>query len=111
MPGTHGTHGSRVMIVTATGARSELGKDRGETNCVLTTSTFESKQMNRAIAAEFVIAVLATQMDALRRILGTSELTLPQFGWALIPPVILFVLWELGKLVARTGLATGPSPA
>jgi hypothetical protein len=25
-----------------------------------------------------------------------------EFRWALIPPVILLALWELGKLIART---------
>ncbi|MEY9893571.1 Ca2+-transporting ATPase [Catenulispora sp. MAP5-51] len=78
---------------------------RSETDSVLTTATFDSPQMNRAIAAEIVIAVLTTQMDALRRVLGTTDLSLPQFGWALLPPVVLFVLWELGKLVARRTIA------
>ena len=39
-------------------------------------------------------------MDALRRLLGTTDLGMPQFGWALVPPVVLLVLWEAGKLVA-----------
>jgi Ca2+-transporting ATPase len=77
---------------------------RSETASILTTATFESKQMNKAIIAEFVIAVLTTQMDALRRILGTTQLTFREFAWALLPAVVLFLLWELGKLVARQRL-------
>ena len=74
---------------------------RSETASILTTATFESRQMNRALIVEFVLAVLTTQMDALRRILGTTQLTFREFAWALAPAVALFLLWELGKLVAR----------
>ncbi len=74
---------------------------RSETDSIFTTATFASKQMNRALIIEVVLAVLTTQMDALRRILGTVELTFPQFAWALIPPVALLILWEIGKLAAR----------
>ena len=74
---------------------------RSETDSILTTATFESRQMNRTILLEFVLAVLTTQMDALRRILGTTQLTFREFTWALVPPMVLFLLWELGKLLAR----------
>jgi len=68
---------------------------------VLTPSTFDSKQMNWAALGEFVLAVLTTQMDAFRRILGTTQLDLRQFGWALLAAVIFLLLWEAGKLLAR----------
>ncbi len=74
---------------------------RNETATALTTATFDSRQMNRAALLEFVLAVLVTQMDALRRMLGTTELDMQQFAWALVPAVLLFGLWELGKFVAR----------
>jgi P-type Ca2+ transporter type 2C len=74
---------------------------RSETGTILTTATFESRQMNRALVIEFVLAVLSTQMDALRRILGTTQLSFREFLWALAPAVALFLLWELGKLIAR----------
>ncbi len=63
--------------------------------------------MNRTILLEFVLAVLTTQLDVLRRILGTAELTFREFTWALVPPVVLLLLWELGKLVARRYRAGG----
>ena len=83
---------------------------RSETDSILTTATFESRQMNRTMLLEFVLAVLTTQMDALRRILGTTELTFREFTWALVPAVGLFLLWELGKLLARrlAGASTPP---
>jgi Ca2+-transporting ATPase len=74
---------------------------RSETETVLTTSTFDSKQMNWALVGEFALAVLTTQMDVFRRLLGTTELTSQQFVWALVPALLLLLLWELGKLVAR----------
>ena len=74
---------------------------RFETGTILTTATFDSKQMNRAIIAEVILAVLTTQMDALRRLLDTTDLNVREFGWALVPAVGLFVLWELGKFLAR----------
>jgi P-type Ca2+ transporter type 2C len=40
-------------------------------------------------------------MDVFNRLLGTTQLNLRQFGWALVPPVALLVLWELGKYIAR----------
>jgi Ca2+-transporting ATPase len=74
---------------------------RSETRTALTTATFDSKQMNWAMLDEFVLAVLVTQMDVFNRLLGTTQINLRQFGWALIPALALLVLWELGKYVAR----------
>jgi Ca2+-transporting ATPase len=74
---------------------------RSETATIFKTSTFESKQMNYAALGEFILAVLTTQLDALRRILGTTDLTMRQFRWALIPPLALLGLWEAAKFIAR----------
>ena len=74
---------------------------RSETDSVLTTETFNSKQMNWVALGEFILAVLVTQMDGFRRLLGTTELNMKQFAWALVPAIALLVLWELGKFLAR----------
>jgi Ca2+-transporting ATPase len=74
---------------------------RSETATVLTTDTFDSRQFNWALLIEFVLAVLVTQMDVLQRLLDTTEITLAQFGWALVPALGLLLLWEIGKLAAR----------
>jgi Ca2+-transporting ATPase len=74
---------------------------RSQTESVLTVDTFDSKQMNWAIFGEFVLAVLVTQMDVFNRLLGTVQINLREFGWALVPAVALLALWELGKLIAR----------
>ena len=83
---------------------------RSETETVLTVATFDSKQMNWAILAEFVLAVLVTQMDVFNRLLDTTPISLAQFGWALVPALALLVLWELGKLVARSGRGSRELP-
>jgi len=87
---------------------------RSQTETVLTTATFDSKQMNWAMIGEFVLAVLVTQMDVFNRLLGTTELNLRQFAWALVPALALLALWEVGKLIARrsslTAGARSPAP-
>ena len=83
-----------MMIVAAFECRSE-------TATVFTLSSFDSKQMNWAALGEFILAVLTTQMDALRRFLGTTDLSMKEFRWTLIPPIVLLGLWELGKLLVR----------
>ncbi len=84
---------------------------RSETATVVTTATFDSKQMNWAMLGEFVLAVLVTQMDALRRLLGTTQLSLREWSWALLPAIVLLALWELGKLIARRRAAAGAAGA
>ncbi|MEU7603328.1 HAD-IC family P-type ATPase, partial [Streptomyces sp. NPDC041003] len=79
---------------------------RSETDSVLTPSTFDSKQMNWVALAQFVLAVLVTQMDGFQRLLGTTEIDARQFGWAVLAALVLLVLWELGKLVARRSRGT-----
>ena len=94
------------LIVAAVECRSETGT-------ALTTATFDSKQMNWAMLGEAILAVLVTQMDVFNRLLGTAQLNLRQFGWALIPAIALLLLWELGKYVARRRISdrSGSPPA
>ncbi|MFD8647300.1 cation-translocating P-type ATPase [Streptomyces mirabilis] len=79
---------------------------RSETDSVLTTSTFDSKQMNWVALAQFALTVLVTQLDGFRRILGTTQINARQFGWALLAALALLLLWELGKLLARRSRGT-----
>ena len=92
------------LIVAAVECRSESAS-------ALTTATFDSKQMNWVMLGEFVLAVLVTQLDTFNRLLGTTQINLRQFGWALVPAVALFVLWELGKYAARPWTDQAPSAA
>jgi Ca2+-transporting ATPase len=74
---------------------------RSYTETVLSAATFDSKQMNWALLGEFVLAVAVTQMDIFQRLLGTTDIDLGQFGLALLPALVLLVLWEIGKAIAR----------
>src|SRR4051794_19211693 len=74
---------------------------RSESASVLTPSTFDSKHLNLTALGEFVLAVAATQTDVFNRLLDTVPLESGQFAWALLPPLALLLLWELGKLALR----------
>jgi Ca2+-transporting ATPase len=63
--------------------------------------TLDNRNLNWTAAAELVLAVLITQWEVLRRIFGTVELTLAQWSPVLVPAVLLFFVWELGKVIAR----------
>jgi Ca2+-transporting ATPase len=76
-------------------------QSRSLTESALNTATFDNKHLNRTALIEIALAVLITQMDALRTLLGTTQLTLGQWSLALLPAVALFFLWEIGKLIAR----------
>jgi Ca2+-transporting ATPase len=76
---------------------------RSVTATVFTAETFDNRQLNWTALAELVLAVLITQMDVLRTVFGTVQLSLTQWALAVVPAVALFFLWELGKLVARRG--------
>jgi P-type Ca2+ transporter type 2C len=84
---------------------------RSETATVLTTDSFDSKQMNWAMLGEFVLAVFVTQLNVFNRLLGTVQINLRQFAWALVPAIALLVLWELGKLIARRYAARAANPS
>jgi Ca2+-transporting ATPase len=76
---------------------------RSVTATALTDETFDNRHLNWTALAEIVLAVLITQMDVMRRIFGTEQLTAKQWLLALVPAIALFFLWEIGKLVARRG--------
>jgi Ca2+-transporting ATPase len=92
---------SLLLIAAAFQARSLTGT-------ALTTETFDNRNLNWTALTELVLAVLITQMDVLRTLFGTEQLSLTQWALALIPAVVLFFLWELGKLVARRGKNRSP---
>jgi Ca2+-transporting ATPase len=67
----------------------------------LVSETFDNSRMNWTAVIELALAVMITQMDLFNRLLGTLPLKAGQFGLAFASAVLLIVLWELGKLVAR----------
>jgi Ca2+-transporting ATPase len=84
-------------------------ESRNATRSVLSTATFDNAKMNWTAVAELALAVAVTQMDLFNRLLDTSPLKAPQFGLALGSAVLLLVLWEGGKLIARRREAASTS--
>jgi Ca2+-transporting ATPase len=89
-------------------------ESRGLLLSVIASETFDNARMNRSGLIEIALAVMITQMDLFNRLLGTVPLRIGQFGLALASAALLFVLWELGKLIARRrgsrGLPTRTPP-
>jgi len=74
---------------------------RSETETVFRTDTFNSARLNWTALAEFAGAFLLTQSDFMRDLLGTTRLTAQQWGLALATAVVLVLVWEVAKWVAR----------
>jgi P-type Ca2+ transporter type 2C len=68
---------------------------------ILRSETFDNRTMNLTALVVLALVLGATQMDIFERLLGTEPLKAGSFGLALAAAVLLFVLWELGKLGAR----------
>ncbi len=74
---------------------------RGVSRSVLERATFDNSRMNWTAVIELALAVAITQLDLFNRLLDTTPLRAGQFGLALASAVLLLLLWELGKLLAR----------
>jgi len=76
-------------------------ESRSLTDSVFRLSTFDCKQINLISLGEIVLAFLVTEFDVLQHILGTTRLDGGQWLLTIVPAVALFLLWEIGKLIAR----------
>ena len=86
-------------------------ESRSVTLSAIVSDTFDNPRVNWTAAAEVVLALMVTQMDFFNRLLGTVPLTAGQFGLALAAAVLLFVLWEVGKLIVRRSEEQSPRKA
>lgn len=64
-------------------------------------STFNSRQINWISLLEVVLLILVVGPDLPNTSLVTTGMTWAQWSLSLVPAGALFVLWELGKLIAR----------
>jgi Ca2+-transporting ATPase len=76
-------------------------QSRSATDTAFTLATFNNKQINWIVLATLVVMVLGTEFDFLQRILGTASLSAAQWLICLGLGLGLFLLWEIGKFVAR----------
>jgi Ca2+-transporting ATPase len=102
-----------TMAMTAFAACRIVGgfESRSPTGSILTVATFNSRQMNWISLFEVVLLIFVVTFDLLNRWLGTTGMTETQWALALAPAAVLFVLWELGKLIARGSRHGAPAAA
>ena len=93
---------SLMLVVAAFEARSE-------TATAFDTDIFNSSRMNVIAAAEVAAAFLITQADFMQRLLGTTQLTAAQWGFAFLAAVVLLLGWEAGKWIARRRTRAEPA--
>jgi Ca2+-transporting ATPase len=76
---------------------------------VLREETLNNNTVNLAIVAEVVLALLIGRGGALTSLLGTQPLTGRQWLIGGLPALMLFMLWELGKVIARRRSESTPA--
>ena len=76
-------------------------ESRDERTSILRQETFDNKTVNITALVEIVLAVLILAGVFLPGLLGTVTLSDRQWLIGAIPAVLLLVLWEIGKLIAR----------
>ncbi len=82
-------------------------ESRDQKGTILRVETFDNKTLNITIVIELVLALLIARGGVLSGLLGTVSLSGGQWLIGAAPAVLLFVLWELGKLLARRGEKSG----
>ncbi len=84
---------------------------RDQTATILREETLNNNTVNLVIVAEIVLALLIGRGGALTSLLNAQQLTGRQWLWGALPAVVLFVLWELAKLIARRQtMSLAPAP-
>ena len=85
---------SLMLVVAALECRDQTGS-------ILREETLDNNTVNVTILVELALALLIARGGALTSLLGTQALTGRQWLIGALPAVVLFILWELGKLIAR----------
>jgi len=86
-----------VMLVVA------AFESRDETGSIFRMETLDNNVVNVTVLIELALALLIVRGGVLTSLLGTQALTGRQWLIGAIPAVLLLVLWEAGKLIARRG--------
>ena len=74
---------------------------RDEKASILRVETFDNNTVHITAAAEVRLAILIAKGAFLRSLLSTVQLCGGQWLIGAAPALLLFLLWELGKLTAR----------
>ena len=76
-------------------------ESRSMTASAVKLASFDCKEINLIALGELVLAFLVVRWDVLNDVLGTTSTTLHQTLLAFVPAILLVILWEIGKAVAR----------
>ena len=76
---------------------------RDQTGSILRIETLDNNIVNVTIVVELALALLIARGGVLTSLLGTQALTGRQWLIGALPALVLCILWELGKLIARRG--------
>ena len=76
---------------------------RDQTGSILRMETLDNNIVNVTIVVELALALLIARGGVLTSLLGTQALTGRQWLIGALPALVLCILWELGKLIARHG--------
>ena len=87
---------SLMLVVAALECRDQMAS-------ILRVETFDNNIVNVTIVVELALALLIARGGDLTSLLGTQPLTGRQWLIGAAPAVLLLVLWELAKLIARRG--------
>jgi len=85
---------SLMLVVAAFECRDEKGS-------ILRVETFDNRTLNLVAIAEILLSVLIAEGAFLPSLLKTTDLTGEQWLYGAAPALLLFIGWELGKLIAR----------
>ncbi len=75
---------------------------RDEKATALRSETFDNRTLNITALVEIVLAVLIARGGDLTSLLGGAGLTETQWLIGAAPAVLLLILWDLGKAIARS---------
>jgi P-type Ca2+ transporter type 2C len=114
----YGTHAKDSAVMGATLAITAFAffrivctyESRSVTDSIFRLSTFDCKQINLISLGEIVLAFLVTEFDVTQRLLGTRSLDGGKWLLAIAPAVVLLLLWEVGKVIARSRRAASTVP-
>ena len=85
---------SLMLVVAAFETRDEKAS-------ILRVETFDNRTLNITALVEIALALLIARGGALTSLLGTAALSSAQWLIGALPALVLFIVWELGKAIAR----------
>ena len=85
---------SLMLVVAAFESRDEKAS-------ILSVETFDNRTLNITAVVEIALAIMIARGAALTSLLGAAALTSTQWMFGALPALVLLILWELGKALAR----------